>query len=306
VTTERTFGVALVAARSGPVGPRRLLARAAFLLLGALPLASPAATPAASDDPQAAASGADAPLSFGPRTSWFAVKSRDPQAVASALGLTALVARNWATGLAAATARAGSAGEPSVFLASPIDGWILVVSSSLPYPDHRPRRSEAEARIDQRFDDAFTALAARFDEVQFFASNRVQGFSAWARARHARIERIFAYADGEVLANVGRQSIEEAALRFPDITGLGLDAARNALLAAAALRERDEEQRLADGPDRRPADAALHAHGSAPIPDEDEVFTLAGAWSVNPFILEGRGLPAGTGLGAVLPAELRQ
>jgi hypothetical protein len=283
--------------------------RVIALLAALAALAAPDAASAHAEPPGAAtatAPSADGPLNFGRKTNWFAVRSADPRAVAHALGLADASAADWATGLAAATARPGTAREPVVFLTPPIDGWVMVVGSSLPYPDHKANRGEIEAQIDQRFDHLFTALAARFDEVQFFGSYRAVGFCAWARARHARIERIFAYADGEVLANVGAPSAEESALTFPDLSGLSPEAARDALLAAAAQRERREEQLMADGLDRKALDEALRALGRAPIPDEDDTLDLAGAWSVNPALLESRDLPPGTGLAATLPADLRQ
>jgi hypothetical protein len=275
----------------------------------ALVLAGGAAAAMDGEPAPASARAPDAPSSFGYKTSWFAVRSRDPGAIARALGLSEMVATNWTSGLAVATARPGSVpaeAEAAVFISPPVDGWVFVVGSSLPYPDHKASRTESEAETDRRFDHLFTALAARFPEVQFFGSYRVVGFSAWARARQARIERIFSFADGEVLANMGVQSIEEQALKFPDLTGLSVEAARDALLAYGARRDRHEEQLLADGLDRRAADQALREEGRAPIPDEEDVLDLAGAWSVNPSLLEGRALAPGTGFTARLPPEMRQ
>jgi hypothetical protein len=286
------------------VTTERIGAQLRALLLACV-LGCPITAAAQADAPSADAP--DRPQAFGPRTSWFTVRGRDPATVARALGLSGLTPASWASGLAAATARPGPApAEATVFLSPPVDGWIFVVSSSLPYPDHRPARSDAEAEIDRRFDHVFTALAVRFPDVQFFGSYRVVGFSAWARARGARIERIFAYAGGEVLANVGEQTGEERALRFPDIGGMTIEAAREALNTRLAQRERREEQLLADGLDRAAVEQALRDEGRAPIPGEDDTLALAGAWSINPATLEARDLAPASGYTALLPPDLRQ
>jgi hypothetical protein len=284
------------------------ISRLILLVTPLLMLACGAPAAGMDTDPHpAGAMGPDAPLSFGYKTNWFAVRSQDPAAVARALGLSELVVVNWANGLAAATVRPGATqAEPSVFISPPVDDWVFVVGSSLPYPDHKPTRTDDEAQTDRRFDHLFTALAVKFPEVQFFGSYRTVGFNAWARARHARIERIFSYADGEVLANVGDQSTEERALKFPDLSGMSIETARDALLAGAVRRDRREEQLLADGLDRKATDEALREDGRAPIPDEEDTLDLAGAWSVNPSLLEGRALPPGTGFSARLPMEMRQ
>jgi hypothetical protein len=281
--------------------------RRLFALAVTIALCCPAAGAADDEQTQRPTSGPDAPIDFGPRTSWFAVRGTDPGAVAHALGLAQLTPANWASGLAAATPRPNPAmAEPMVFFSPPVDGWVLVVSSGLPYPDHRAARTENDAENDRRFDHLFTALAVKFSEVQYFGSYRAVGFCAWARARRAGIERIFSYADGEVLANVGTRSLEERALKFPDIGGLALDAARDALLDLAARRDRREEQLLADGLDRTATDQALRDEGRAPLPGEDDVLELAGAWSVNPAALEARALAPGTGFTARLPPQMRQ
>jgi len=263
--------------------------------------------PGAAADRADDAGGADPPLAFGHGTSWFAVRSGEPAAVARALGLADTAPAGWAAGLAVATPRPGTGGaEAWVYLSPPVDGWVFVVGSSLPYPDHRPLRSGAEAQTDMRFDHLFTALAVKFADVQFFGSYRAVGFGAWARARGMRIERIFSYAEGEVLANVGAQSAEERALKFPDLGGLPVDAANETLLAYATQRANREEQLLADGLDRRTAELALRDGGRAAAPDEADVLDLASAWSVDPASLEGRAPVPGTGLIARLPPDLRQ
>jgi hypothetical protein len=68
----------------------------------------------------------------------------------------------------------------------------------------------------------FSRLMRRFDDVLFFGSHRVCDFVAWARAVKGKPIRIFAYfgSEGEVLANVGEQTAQEAKLKFANLSGL--------------------------------------------------------------------------------------
>jgi hypothetical protein len=246
------------------------------------------------------------PQSFGYKVSWFAVKAADPEAVLAALEFGKGTPANWTSGLAAASRdpRYRNTG-PWVFLSPSISGWVLVVSFGLPYPV-APGLPDHE--IGKKFDVLFARLMRQFDDVQFFGSYRVVGFVAWARALQGRPVRVFAYADGdgEVRANIGQQTPEEAKLRFADLSGLSPTAARDKLNEMAKQREAEESALVAKGLTPRDAHAKVQKNAREPFPDEHDVVQLAGLWSIDPSRLSHQLYPPALGLAATLPRNMMQ
>jgi hypothetical protein len=138
------------------------------------------------------------------------------------------------------------------------------------------------------FRTLFGELSRRFEDVQFFGSERVADFSAWARARNGQMVRVFSYvgAQGEVLANEGGQTAEERTLGLVD------PGARNPIDAMDYLQERDEA--LMEG-ERDGASADREAVTPKAFPDEDDVIDLAGLWSLHPYQLEALATEPGLG-----------
>src|SRR6185436_8201290 len=99
------------------------------------------------------------------------------------------------------------------------------------------------------------ALATRFADVQYFANHRVSSYAAWGRYRNNRFLRAYAAADDPMI-NEGEKTSEEIELGFDFAT----------------------PENLEPGP-----------------PGEEDVMSLAGAWSVDPTRLEERGLGPGVG-----------
>jgi len=60
-------------------------------------------------------------------SSWLAIKSRNLKAVQSALDLHNAKPCSWLEGLA---------GDEKLFIAPPVRGWIIVLGSGLPEPNH--------------------------------------------------------------------------------------------------------------------------------------------------------------------------
>jgi hypothetical protein len=236
----------------------------------------------------------DQPQPFGYKISWFAVKASDPAAVLNALEVGAATPTNWASGIAAAY------GDDWVFVSPPISGWVLVVGSSLPYPTN-----ETHHDIGSRFDQLFSRLMTRFDDVQFFGSHRVVGFVTWARALAGKPVRIFAYAD-EVMANVGEQTAEAAKLGFANLGGLSPSDALDEMFRIADEQHAEEEALVATGLSRREARAKVLQGARDAIPDETDVVEFAGLWSIDPIVLDHQDHPLGLGLAARLPENLKQ
>jgi len=246
----------------------------------------------------------DKPQSFGYKVSWFAVKASDAASVLDALEFGGKTPANWASGLIAADAIGVSQkSEPWVFTSPPVNGWVLVVGFWLPYPA-APTGPQAE--IGKKFDVLFSRLMKRFDDVQFFGSYRVVDFVAWARARNGKSGRVFAYADGEVFANAGEQTPEEAKLRFANLTGLSPPNARDKIFKIAEEQEAEQNALVARGLTPREARARVRQNGRDATPDEKDVVELAALWSVDPTQLANQGHPPGVGLAARLPKHLMQ
>jgi len=102
----------------------------------------------------------DTPQGFGYKVMWFSVKTSDPAAVIDALQFGEAIPANWASGMAAMYERdAAEAGEAWVFVTPPLNGWVLAVSPSWPYPVSIESESAGEHDIGKRFDAATGAAA---------------------------------------------------------------------------------------------------------------------------------------------------
>jgi hypothetical protein len=239
----------------------------------------------------------DKPKGFGFKVLWFAVKAADPGSVLDALEFDERTPANWASGLATVY------GDQWVFASPPVSGWILVVGLSLPYPSN-----ETHHDIGKRFDVLFSRLMQRFDDVQFFGSHRVSDFVTWARAINGKPMRIFAWSgsNGEVLANFGEQTLEEAKLGFINLTGLSPSDAVDRIFKIVGEQQDERDALVASGLSRREALARVRQNGRGNFPGETDVVGLAALWSLDPSRLEEQDYPIGLGLAARLPKDLMQ
>lgn len=127
-------------------------------------------------------------------TRWLAVRSGNPYVVQAALGLHKPTPCSWEEGLSAAT-------EQKLFISPPINGWVLVMGSSLPNP--------AED-VDRCFRFVLE-ITRKLGQVQFFSVNRVVNHHAWVQADQGHITRAYAWA-GKTLWNQGAMTGAEAEL----------------------------------------------------------------------------------------------
>ena len=127
---------------------------------------------------------------------WLAIRSGNVAAVQQALGLANAQRCSWAEGFSDLDGQ-------RLFIASPVQGWILVVGPALPVP---------EDDIDRCF-HFITRLSQQLGHVQYFSCDRVLGNHAWVRAHTGRIERAYAWA-GETLWNQGTSTSAEKALNM--------------------------------------------------------------------------------------------
>lgn len=247
----------------------------------------------------------DLPRSFGYKVNWFAVRASNSAVVLDALGVVAEAPANWASGIAAAYRWSSSDNAAKWVFASPVvDGWVLLVGTSLPYPINT--EDGDHCGIGRAFDLVFERLKSRFEEVQFFGSYRVVGFVAWARSVRGVSERVFSYGDGGVYASIGEQSPEEAMLGFPRLDGLSLSGATDRIFALAEEQHARQDALVASGVPERESMAQSRQGNADAIPGEDDVVALAGLWSVDPAHLDdpGRAQESSVGLVARLPEDL--
>jgi len=142
----------------------------------------------------------DSPSSFGYKTAWIAVPSKDGRALAESLKLVGIGSCSWGTGIENAHELRG------VFVTPPIGGFTIAVGA-LP-----------EAG-DSRFLPTLEALSQTFHQAFYFGTHRVVDYQAWAIAEEGRTRRAFAWLGerGEFLLNVGERTSEEAEL------GIGME-----------------------------------------------------------------------------------
>ncbi len=133
---------------------------------------------------------------FDAPTRWLAVRSQSPRAVQEALGVQHARACSWSDAL-------GTPFEPRLFIAPPVNGWVIVMGCDLPDPADD---------IDECF-KFLTALSTRLGEVQFYSRNRAVSHHGWARLSHGKVLRAYAWA-GETLWNQGGVTETERELKL--------------------------------------------------------------------------------------------
>jgi hypothetical protein len=108
---------------------------------------------------------------------WLVVKSRNLRAVQSALGVRDPRPCSWLEGFA---------NVDRLFIAPPVNGWILVTGTGLPEP-----AKDVDACFRFLLD-----LSQKLGRVQFFSVDQESHSHAWAKARNGRILRAYAWAEG--------------------------------------------------------------------------------------------------------------
>ena len=106
---------------------------------------------------------------------WLAIKSRNLLAVQAALALHNPKPCPFLRGLS---------GEEKLFIAPPVNGWILVTGSGLPEPNE-----DVDACF--RF---VVELSRKLGKVQFFSYSRVLQHHAWVQADGGHVVRAYAWA----------------------------------------------------------------------------------------------------------------
>jgi hypothetical protein len=138
-------------------------------------------------------------LGIGYKTSWLAVRHAAPQDVADALGLVQCEAMDWTRGTETAYRR-------GVYVARPHPEWTIAHSRI-----HLPVEADA---ANPDFPDWLLALSANLGDLQFFATDRIGDYHAWARVDAGRLTRAYCYIGviGEVPLHIGERGAIEVEL----------------------------------------------------------------------------------------------
>jgi len=123
---------------------------------------------------------------------WLAVRSRNLQAVQTALGLRNAKPCSWSEGLS---------GERMLFIAPPVNGWILVIGSGVPDPVED---------VDACF-RLLLELSRKLGHVQVFHADPVLHHHGWAQVEAGRVLRAYAWA-GATIWNQGTKTQAETDL----------------------------------------------------------------------------------------------
>ncbi|MEU6068599.1 hypothetical protein ABZ864_30110 [Streptomyces sp. NPDC047082] len=182
-------------------------------------------------------------MGIGYKTSWLAVQDAAPEEVADALGLRHRRIVDWASGTSAAY-------RQGVFVARPVPEWTIAHSRI-----HLPPGSDA---TEPGFSAWLQTLGRRLGHVQFFATDRIGEYHAWAKFESGGFTRAYCYIGerGEVPLHIGEPTDVEMEL------GVG---------------RRWLEDGWQDWQERE-WDAWFAA-----MPREDHVMRIAEAWSICPL-----------------------
>ena len=120
------------------------------------------------------------PEPFGYKTAWFAIRSKDRDAVAKALELHASQEVNWQYGVH----HGYEYNEYLIFVAPAVNGWVLAMGTPVLF------------EIDDYATERITELSREFGEAQCFGSVRTSNCYTWARAKDGVLVRHFYDADG--------------------------------------------------------------------------------------------------------------
>ncbi|MEU6276562.1 hypothetical protein ABZ871_29740 [Streptomyces populi] len=181
---------------------------------------------------------------MGYKTSWLAVPGASSGEVADALGLVGRVPMDWETGTEAAYTR-------GVFVASPVDGWTLAHGRI--HLDYGRDDGDGPALLDW-----LGSLGGRFGDLQYFSTDRIGEYHAWARVEAGRVTRAYCYCGctGDVPVRFGEPTEIERRL------GVGL----------RGLEEVRDDWGDAEWDDWHAA-----------MPDEQNVMAIARNWGICPL-----------------------
>jgi hypothetical protein len=138
-------------------------------------------------------------MGIGYKTSWLAVQDATPEEVADALGLQHRRTVDWTEGT-------GAAYRQGVFVARPVPDWTIAHGRI-----HLPAGIDA---TDPRFPTWLRTLGTRLGDVQYFVTDRIGEYHAWAKVESGELTRAYCYIGerGDVPLHIGEPTDVEREL----------------------------------------------------------------------------------------------
>lgn len=133
----------------------------------------------------------DSPISFGYKTSWYAVKTADNQKLIDLFNLKSIQKSNWKNGIKESY-------NKNVFITPPINDWTFIIGAFIPSGDSKESAYAIQKHIEK--------LSLEFEEVCFYSSHRVVDFYCWAKAKNGKTNRFYSYLGetDEVIEDFGK------------------------------------------------------------------------------------------------------
>jgi hypothetical protein len=195
---------------------------------------------------------------FGYKCGWLAVQSSAPSEVITRLGIREVRQAPWREGIEAAYERSD---DGIVYVTPAIDGWVLVVGTSL--------FSTLSGARGASVPDYVTSMSGSLGTVvQYFGTHRVSEAHTWILAERGKLVRAYGVCDNEVEFDMGEHTAGENEL------GIHFD-----LHAEAPRFSKDDPQPFREW--------LSHQIG------EKMVLRVASRWSIDPQTLDQRRLPRG-------------
>lgn len=152
---------------------------------------------------------------FGYKVNWYMIpeyeliaKDWSIQDIADAIGLKKQSLMPWNEGVGFGYKHRFD-NEKQIYISSPFEGWVYLINST-----------ESELNL----------LNDIVENYYAFGSYRVVDYVAWKQVKDNKAIRHFAYADGEVLANIGVQTEEEYILDFINLSELNEEQAIESMI----------------------------------------------------------------------------
>ncbi|MFD3453685.1 hypothetical protein ACFWVC_16070 [Streptomyces sp. NPDC058691] len=201
-------------------------------------------------------------MGIGYKTSWLAVRDAGPEEVADALGLRHRRSMDWQGGTEVAY-------RNGVFVARPVAEWTIAHSRIHLLPETDATQPHFPAWL--------RSLSTRLGDLQFFTTDRIGEFHAWARVDAGELTRAYCYFGqrGDVPLRLGEPTDIERELGVGE---RGLEEGRH------DWQESDWDAWFAAMPNEGHVMRIARSWGICPLDIPDDSVTLPGIHGLPPGV----------------------